>query len=62
MTPRNEMFFARAGEISERGARTGRHLQAGAFRDMWVATWQAVSRLAAQKLDFGKQTKHHLKL
>lgn len=61
MTPRDEKIFARAGEISERGVRTGRHLQADVLRDICVATWQAVSRLAGSMLDLGKQTKHYLK-
>jgi hypothetical protein len=61
MTPKDKKVFARAGEISERGVRTGRHLQAEAFRDMWMATWQAVSRLAALTMELFEQKKYRHK-
>ena len=61
MTQRDEKILAHAYEISERGARNGRYLQAQLLRDMAKATWQSASRLASHALKVFELPMRHQK-
>lgn len=62
MTQRDDIIFAKAGEISERGVRNGRYLQALALREMWNGICNFSSTLAAAISNFVKQPTHPRKL